>query len=534
MSKHALRVTTLLVSAALAQHAYASGFQFSSQSAANQATANSSAAEVVDASTISYNPAGLSYLEGNQFSGTLTVVSPSIKAKNAQATTPLGNKITDGNGNTITNDSIGDPAAAPHAYLSSRLSDKVGIGLGVYVPFGSGTDYERNSVLRYNVNQTMLKVLALNPAMSLKLTPKVSVGFGVIAQHADAELRQYANFASSMFGGFTRQAAQLNAAGDQAAANGNAAAAAALYASADQMEAAAGKALAQDGKGPLDGYAEINGDDWGFGFNFGALWDVSDSTRVGFSYRSKVKHELRGTADWTLPTGAAVDSINTNLTPLGTSVRSVVENSLGYVDSAASVAVTTPESFSLHLMQQVNPATKLYADISYTKHSSFTQADVIYAVPKVTIDTSADGKTNFTRLQPKWKNTTKIALGGSYQFSDALQLRAGLAHDKSPVPSENDRLSTLPDSDRTWLSLGGKYAFNKSLTLDAAYTYIMIKDASAKVNGYCGGTRPDLVAYQNNPSQTPGAVNCVSSYTAGTVDFDSSAHLIGLQASYRF
>lgn len=515
MSKHALRVTTLLVSAALAQHAYASGFQFSSQSAANQATANSSAAEVVDASTISYNPAGLSYLEGNQFSGTLTVVSPSIKAKNAQATTPLGTQIAGSS-----NDSIGDPAAAPHAYFSSRLNDKVGVGLGFYVPFGSGTDYERDSVLRYNVNQTMLKVLALNPAMSLKLTPKVSVGFGVIAQHADAELRQYANFASSLAGGFARQAAAAAAAGNLAAAA--------------QLQQAALKARAQDGQGPLDGYAEISGDDWGFGFNFGALWDVTDSTRVGFSYRSKVKHELRGTADWTLPTGAAVDSINTHLTPLGTSVRSVVENSLGYVDSDASVAVTTPESFSLHLMQQVNPATKLYADISYTKHSSFTQADVIYAVPKVTIDTSADGKTNFTRLQPKWKNTTKIALGGSYQFSDALQLRAGLAHDKSPVPSENDRLSTLPDSDRTWLSLGGKYAFNKSLTLDAAYTYIMIKDASAKVNGYCGGTRPDLVNNASNPSTTPGAVNCVSSYTAGSVDFDSSAHLIGLQASYRF
>jgi long-chain fatty acid transport protein len=489
MSKHALRVTTLLVSAALAQQAYASGFQFSSQSAGSQATANASTAEAADASTISYNPAGLSYLEGNQFSGTLTVVAPSIKANDASARTLSGNVIAG-----RANDKIGDVAAAPHMYASTRLNERAGFGIGVYVPFGSGTDYERDSVLRYNVNQTKLTVLALNPAFAFKLTPKFSIGAGLVAQHADAELRQYANFAASLARVYQLQA--------QAGVAGAAAAAAA--------------AAAQDGKGPLDGFAEIKGDDWGFGFNLGALWDVTDSTRVGFNYRSEVKHELQGDADWTMPSGALVSAL-----PLATSI---LENTLGYRDSSAKVKVTTPESFSLHIMHQLNPATRLYADISRTNHSSFTQADVEYGAPKITIDSTRP--TNFTRLNPKWKDTTKVAVGGSYQFSDALQLRAGLAHDKSPVPSENDRLSTLPDSDRTWLSLGAKYALSKSLTIDGAYTYIHIKDAGANVNGYCGGT---------SPATAPAtAVNCVSSYTAGTVDFESSAHLIGLQASYRF
>ncbi|MGQ5524660.1 OmpP1/FadL family transporter [Chitinimonas sp. PSY-7] len=495
MNKYALRVTTLLVSAALAQQAYASGFQFSSQSASNQATANASTAEAADASTISYNPAGLMYLEGTQFSGTLNIVSPSIKAKNQQATTLNGNPIAGS-----TDDSIGDMAVAPHMYASKRVNERMALGLGVYVPFGSGTDYKRDSVLRYNINQTKLEVIAFNPTVAFKLTPKVSVGMGLVAQYAHAELRQSANFAAALARVYSLQA---TAAGGAATPQGQ------------TLLAAAGAALAQDGKGPLDGFAEVKGNDWGFGFNFGALWDVTDSTRVGFNYRSKVKHELTGDADWTMP--ASDPAVFPNAT-------SIIENTLGYIDSAAKVKVSTPASYSFHIMHQLNPQTRLYADVSRTNHSSFTQADVEYAAPKRTINPNQT--TNFTRLNSNWKNTTKIAVGASYQITDPLQLRMGLARDKSPVPSANDRLSTLPDSDRTWLSVGAKWAATNDLAFDFAYTYIHIKKASANVNGYCGGT---------NPAALPaGAVNCVSSYTSGTVDFKSTAHLVGLQANYRF
>ncbi|MGL6040588.1 MAG: hypothetical protein ACRC01_05240, partial [Deefgea sp.] len=41
----------------------ASGYHFGTQSASNQGVANSGAAEVMDASTIFYNPAGLTRLE---------------------------------------------------------------------------------------------------------------------------------------------------------------------------------------------------------------------------------------------------------------------------------------------------------------------------------------------------------------------------------------------------------------------------------------------------------------------------------------
>lgn len=72
-----------------------------------------------------------------------------------------------------------------------------------------------------------------------------------------------------------------------------------------------------------------------------------------------------------------------------------------------------------------------------------------------------------------------------------------------------------------WLSFGGKYDLNKNSSINAAYSYIYIKNAKAQVNGYCGGS-------------TAGAVNCVSSYTNGQADYKSHAHILGVQYNYQF
>ena len=86
---------------------------------------------------------------------------------------------------------------------------------------------------------------------------------GVIAQHAEASLRQYANFGYAL----------TSAAG------------------------ATGVALL-NGNGAADGFADVDGEDWGFGYNLAWMWDINDSTRLGVNYRSKIEHTLKGTAKW--------------------------------------------------------------------------------------------------------------------------------------------------------------------------------------------------------------------------------------------
>ncbi len=481
---------------------FASGYHFGTQSVSAQSTANASAAEASDASTIFYNAAGMTKLEGTNFAGALNLVAPSVKYSNAQASYPpvtkdgqvlaAGGSIKGQASGKITDDLI----AVPHFYLTHQLNDKITAGLGVYVPFASKTEYDRNSVLRYNLNATELTTIDINPTIAFKLNDQHSVAVGVIAQHAEAKLRQYANFGGLYGKLLLAQNAPTSAA---VAANGT-----------------------------LDGYSDVKGDDWGFGFNLAWLWDINDQAAVGLNYRSSVKHTLEGSAKWTLPADRSIDVATgkpftaAKLAGLRAQLRQ-----LGYAaDESAKVDIKTPESLSLHGMYKFDPKFTGFADLTWTRHSQFDRAEVVYGnnkpgpqqQPGVAIPVP---NTNKTILSPSWKNTYKLSLGGAYQYSEPLQLRAGIAYDKSPVPSEDKRLATMPDNDRIWFSFGGNYKLNKASSIDAAYSFIKIRDGSAKVNGYCGGS-------------VPGQVNCVSSYTKGSADYKAHANILGVQYNYRF
>lgn len=463
--------------------AMASGYHFGTQSVSAQSTANASAAEAANASTIFYNAAGMTKLEGTNFSGALNLVAPNVKYSNAKGFYPNGTPINAGpNGEPaatsgkITDDLI----AVPQMYLTHQLNDKLVVGLGVYVPFASSTEYQKNSVLRYNLNATELKTIDINPTVAIKLNQKHSVAVGIVAQHAEAILRQYANFGARIPAG-----------------------------------------LGGPINGGADGYSDVSGDDWGFGYNLAWMWDINDSTTVGLNYRSSVKHTLEGNAKWTLPGQVVNPATGAVLVPSSSPVIAGLQAQLraaGYAaDESAKVNIETPESLSLHAMHKVDPKLTTFADVTWTRHSRFNAANLVYGNSKP----GSTGQTNVTVLTPSWEDTYKVAIGAAYQTSEALQLRGGIAFDKSPVPNEDKRLATMPDNDRYWFSVGANYKLSKVSSIDAAYSYIKIKDGSAKVNGYCGGA-------------APGAVNCVSSYTNGSADYKSSAQILGVQYNHRF
>ena len=82
-----IKLSTILITAGIAAQAHASGYHFGTQSVSSQATANSSAAEAADPSTIFYNPAGLTKLDGTQATINLNLVVPNIEVKDEKAIT---------------------------------------------------------------------------------------------------------------------------------------------------------------------------------------------------------------------------------------------------------------------------------------------------------------------------------------------------------------------------------------------------------------------------------------------------------------
>jgi long-chain fatty acid transport protein len=141
-------------------------------------------------------------------------------------------------------------------------------------------------------------------------------------------------------------------------------------------------------------------------------------------------------------------------------------------------------------MYKIDPKWNVYGDVTWTRHSRFNQAHLKYANSKVVVDPTTGGLTRSdeTILNPNWRNTYKVAVGTSYQYSEPLQLRFGVAYDQSPVKSADYRMTTLPDSNRIWLSFGAKYDINKQHSINAAYSHLFIQNASANVNGWCGGS----------------------------------------------
>ena len=341
------------------------------------------------------------------------------------------------------------------------------MGLGVYVPFGSATEYEKDSVLRHNINKLGLTSIAVEPVAAWKLNDRHSFGAGIIAQHTSAELRKYADW------GIQQKAAMLKA------TPSNPAGAAAIQA---------------------DGHADVKGSDWGFGYQLAWMWDINDRARMGVNYRSKVSHTLEGTAEWAADSAMAKQLWAAKLL-----------EARGYVpNEKASVKIVTPESLSVHGMYKVSDKTDLFGDVTWTRHSRFNKAELVFENEKAVVK----GKSDRTTITPNWRNTYKVGFGGSYQISEPLQLRAGIAFDKSPVKNADYRMNSLPDGNRIWFSAGMKYNIGKNHVVDAAYTHIHINDTSYRTAKASGSD--------------------VDSKGASSAHFRNKADIIGLQYTYKF
>ncbi len=144
--------------ACVATDALASGFQILEQNASGLGNAFAGSAAVAeDASTVFFNPAGLTRLGRGQVVLGMDAIRLSAKFTNSgsvgAANTPLpGTKPVGGD-----NGDAGSWQFVPHGYFSYGLSRNLSIGLGINAPFGLSTDYEPSWAGRYITIKTELK-----------------------------------------------------------------------------------------------------------------------------------------------------------------------------------------------------------------------------------------------------------------------------------------------------------------------------------------------------------------------------------------
>lgn len=226
------------VTVALPGQAAAAGFQLLEQNASGIANAYAGSAAVAEnASTIFFNPAGMTRLPERTVSFGLAAVKPSFKFRNGGSQTGvLGGETGD----------AGDWAAIPNGYLSWALGKDVYVGVGMGAPFGLMTEYDDDWVGAAHSVKFDIKTYNINPSIAWRVNDMLSLGAGANWQRMEVE--------------YVRRAGIVPVSGFP------------LPSSFATLDAAS--------------------DAWGW--NVGILLDLGSATRVGLSYRSSIEHELEG------------------------------------------------------------------------------------------------------------------------------------------------------------------------------------------------------------------------------------------------
>jgi long-chain fatty acid transport protein len=181
------------------------------------------------------------------------------------------------------------------------------------------------------------------------------------------------------------------------------------------------------------------------------MFQLSPSTRVGVHYRSQLNFELEGNEEYKY-TAAGIPGL----------LAGVSGNSID-----VKAKLKTPANFSLAVSQKLSDKWDMLGDVTWTD----------WSVVSTLFVNNKDTGNPLQKLPYNFKDTWRVGLGANYQYSEALKLRFGVAHDKSPVKHAVDRTMTLPDSDRTWLSFGAKYSLSKNSSVDLGYSHIFFADA---------------------------------------------------------
>ncbi|MCK5480153.1 MAG: outer membrane protein transport protein, partial [Gammaproteobacteria bacterium] len=174
----------------------AAGFALIEQSVSGMGTAHAiGSAGINDASTIFFNPAGMSRLPGSMVTGNLQIVvaDTDVEATGTYNSNNLAILGTGLGGTPITGKTKDDTdltAAVPSGYISHQYNDRIWMGVGMFAPFGLTTEYSNNWVGRYHAIKSELLTYNLNPSIAFKIDEHATVGFGISAMYADGELSQ--------------------------------------------------------------------------------------------------------------------------------------------------------------------------------------------------------------------------------------------------------------------------------------------------------------------------------------------------------
>ncbi|MDD4102718.1 MAG: outer membrane protein transport protein [Kiritimatiellae bacterium] len=365
-------MATVLFSFAAIPEAFGAGFGLYEASARGNAMGGSLVGATGDASANYYNPANMTELEGTHLMAGATLIHPVLDV------TTRGDK----------NNLDSGWFFPPHVYASQQLAEQWFVGLGLYSEFGLGTRYDRNWPLKWNSTETWLDTITINPNVAYRVTDRISLAAGFRAMYLDFENRKT------------------------------------IYDNAQLMP-------------PLPIYGDmrtrVQGDCWGYGYNLGVSYKVTDQLDIGFVYRSRVLQTVKGDIE--------VDSSSSpidNLLPEGT--------------ASARGAIELPPSWTAGLNYRPVEKLNLGAAAILTQWSTYDSLDMRFGRTRnKQVPNSSDKK--------NWSNVWRLSLGAEYLLTEKWSVQCGYVYDMDPIDKENTD-TLLPPGDRHIINFGLGYALD--------------------------------------------------------------------------
>lgn len=427
----------------------ASGFQLREQSVRNLGKSNAGSIVGKDASNVSLNPAAMTNIDQTTVKSDVTVID--LTAEFTGSGNVLGSPagpLGGGNGGDP-----GDPTVVPNmSFVVPMKGALEGLTLGASIgaPFGLATEYDAGWVGRYRALTSDVKAVDLTLSAALNFGGPFSFGVGLIYERAEATLSKAIDFGTAI-----------------CAASGN---------PANCFNPAFPFKPQQ-----LDGGFEVQGSSNSVGYLVGMQFKPSDRFVLGVSHRSELKHDLKGTLDFT-------------------NVPALLANDPRFKDADGGARLVTPSITTVSASYGVTDAFRLMADYQKTDWHSLHDVTIKRANGTV------------VGMEPfEWKDTDFYSIGAEFDLSDALTLRGGVGKDESPT-NDTHRTPRLPDNNRMLYSIGATWNVSEQLTLDAAFQRITIDTPTIAL---------PVVTAAGNTSTLVGS-------------FDGHANLFGVAAEYRF
>lgn len=347
-----------------------------------------------DSTTIYYNPAGMTMLEGTQISlgSTMFIYPIEYEAGPASADGKIG---------------MFTPA---HVFAQHTFARGISIGLGFYTPYGLGGEYDEDDEWagRYIFNKVEQNVYFLNPVAAVDLKkifgggPAISIAAGFRVIYGTNYMRQKIDFGhiSLTRGGSVVGPENLIS---------------------DTLEFLS----LWNGK---DGEVTLSTDGMTYGFNAGLIWNIMDNLSVGLTYMSSFKISYEGGADFN------ADGLNPGAADMF------------FADDDVSIDFNYPDILAFGISYSPTDKLNLGFELWYGNWHEYKEIKIDF---EKEINPDVVLPQNFT-------NSFLIGFGAEYWIFPEIPMRCGFDFDFSPVPAGTVS-PTMADNDRPFIHLGTGY-----------------------------------------------------------------------------